>query len=226
MYRKLSEHPLNKKRKEEGKPQANAVLMRGCGIKIEAESFDHKYNTKAVSICPTAILAGLCLAIGIPREVVPGTTGDYHTNLMKKAEAAADLLYKRGYNFCFLHVKGYDEAGHDKLLDKRIDFVRKTDAMIGHFVELTKQEGQDCLIAVTGDHSTPLYKGDHSFEPVQFTMSTKQAMVEGKPFFLSDNVSKFDEIDASLGCLGRFPGTELMKLLFKVKDRIAQNGYV
>ena len=201
------------------------VLLRGCGIKLEAQPFNDRFNTKAVAICPTAIIAGLTMSIGFEREIVPGTTGDYHTNLMNKADAAYDLLYKRNFDFCFLHVKGYDEAGHDRLVDVRIDFVKKIELMLQRFLEHSKNEPHDCVIAITGDHSTPIYYGDHSFEPVQFTISTKQAMVDEKQMFLSDNVEHFDEVEASLGCLGRFPGSEIMPLIFKIRERIEHQGY-
>ena len=199
--------------------------MRGCGIKLEAQPFNERFHTRAVTICPTAIIAGLTMSIGFDREIVPGTTGDYHTNLINKANAAYDLLYKRNYDFCFLHVKAYDEAGHDRLVDKRVDFVRKIELMLERFLELCRHELDDCLICITGDHSTPIYYGDHSFEPVQFSISSKQAIIDGKPIFLADKVEHFDEVEASLGCLGRFPGSEAMPLIFKIRERIEKQGY-
>ncbi len=225
IFRKLSEHPLNKQREKDGLPQANVVLLRGCGIKMEAEPFNNLFGTKAVSICPTAILAGLTMSIGIDREVVPGATGDYHTDLNKKADAAYDLLYKRGYEFCFLHVKGYDEAGHDQLVNMREEFVKKIDEMVVRFIDQARGESVDCVISLTGDHSTPMYYGDHSFEPVPFTVSTKQSIIDDKPFFLADSVEHFDEVSAAQGVLGRFPGREVMKLMFKIRDRVNKSGY-
>ena len=41
--------------------------------------------------------------------------GDYRTQLSAKADAIADALMHRGYDFGFLHIKAVDDTGHDKL---------------------------------------------------------------------------------------------------------------
>lgn len=232
IIRKLESHPINKKREEEGLNPANVILLRGCAIKLEVESFNSKFSTKAISICPTAIIAGLTMSLGIDREIVEGATGSYDTDLNKKAEAAFQCLYKKDYEFCFLHIKGYDETGHDRHLDLREGFVTKTDVMLKLFFDLyeahskeTDSEIEDCLVILTGDHSTPLYKGDHSFEPVPFALGTVKACLQQKKLFLSDYVETFDEIAARRGVLGRFPGQEVMPLIFKVRQRVQEKGF-
>lgn len=164
------------------------------------------------------------LTIGIERVVPEGATGDYHTDLKVKARTAYDLLYKQGYEFCFLHIKGYDEAGHDKLICERTKMAQQTDEMLGLFMDLAKQESDDCIISITGDHSTPMYYGDHTFEPVQVTISTKDAFFNSKTFFLKDDCQVFNEVEAGKGILGRFSGSELMSKIFKLRDRINEKG--
>lgn len=111
-------------------------------------------------------------------------------------------------------------------------------------------------LCVTGDHSTPVEYGDHSFEPVPFTMCRLkdlvgavggESVIDGislDPFplptvvpgedlewreshkmeeernqecqaFGGDSVCEFDEISAAKGCLGRFPGGEMMGIIKK-----------
>lgn len=219
------EHPLNKRREAEGKSPANVILMRGCGIKIKAEPFNERFNTKAVTICPTAIIAGITMSLGFDRVQVEGATGDYHTDLTAKARAAYDLLYRKGYEFCFLHVKPFDEAGHDSCIERRLDIARRIEEMMRTFMEKCKDEKEDCLVVITGDHSTPLYRGDHSFEPVNFTVASKDAFWQQKPFFLCDQCQVFSEIEAAKGSFGRFPGKEIMPLVFKIRERLDQKGF-
>ena len=222
--RLLSDHPINKQRIEAGLPPANVILLRGCGIKLNLQPFDQKYRTKSAAICPTAIIGGLALTMGMYRAHVDQATGDYHTNLLSKAEKAYSLLYEEGYHFCFLHVKGFDESGHDKLKKVRLDFVDQIEKMLIRFLELVKPESADCVIAITGDHSTPMYLGEHSYEPVPVTISTKSAYFSGG-FFLRDSCSRFSEIEAGTGILGRFCGSELMPLLFKISQRVSEKGH-
>ena len=217
----MTNHPLNIKREKDGLKPANVLLLRGCGIKIKTEPFNDKYKTKAASICPTAIIAGIVISLGIDRYQIDRATGDYHTDLIQKAKGAYDILYKKMYEFCFLHVKGYDEAGHDGLLDMRLDFVKRIDRMIEEFISLSKDEEDDSMIVVTGDHSTPMYKGDHSCEPVPFVISTRNAYVHKKPMFLCDDCTSFDEISCGKGVLGRFTGEDVMSILFKIKFNLS-----
>eukprot|EP00252_Welwitschia_mirabilis_P027418 TRINITY_DN9398_c0_g1_i1.p1 TRINITY_DN9398_c0_g1~~TRINITY_DN9398_c0_g1_i1.p1 ORF type:complete len:150 (-),score=29.20 TRINITY_DN9398_c0_g1_i1:203-616(-) len=111
-------------------------------------------------------------------------------------------------------------------------------------------------LCITGDHSTPVEYGDHSFEPVPFTICNLKDFVKAKggeetvlnfpldPFSLpiansdqddkifaeysandekieelkflcGDRVTKFDEISAARGCLGRFQGSEMMGIIKK-----------
>jgi 2,3-bisphosphoglycerate-independent phosphoglycerate mutase len=75
--------------------------------------------------------------------------------------------------------------------------------------------------SVTGDHSTPVLYGDHSFEPVPFVISIlpmeKQCLHPTiQTLFDTDCTQNFNEIDASKGVLGRFPGSEVMPLIKRI----------
>lgn len=191
---------------------------------MEAEPFNQKFNTKAAAICPTAIIAGVALTLNMDRIEPEGATGDYHTNLLAKSKAAYRALYQDGYEFCFLHVKAYDEAGHDCSLKERTDITLKIDEMIGDFMNSAKDEAEDCILAITGDHSTPLYYGDHTFEPVPFVVTCKQAFHGVSEFYLKDPCQSFSEIEAAKGILGRFAGRGAMPLIFKIKKRVEEKG--
>lgn len=108
------------------------------------------------------------------------------------------------------------------------------------------------FLCVTGDHSTPVEYGDHSFEPVPFALCRLEDFVDAlgesvlsetslDPFPLptingaedimddlgmqessnskqfkasaGDSVWEFNEVAAARGCLGRFPGSEMMGII-------------
>ncbi|KAK4803965.1 hypothetical protein SAY86_003782 [Trapa natans] len=275
----LVSHPLNAKREAEGKNIANVVLLRGCGIRIEVPQFADKHGLWPCMVAPTKIIAGLGLSLGIDILEAPGATGDYRTLLTSKASAISRALsaplnpcpnvfipgedeYKpglsSGYDFGFLHIKAIDDAGHDKASVFKVKGLEFVDLAIGQLAKLlweAESTGNfQYAICVTGDHSTPVEYGDHSFEPVPFTICWLRDFVNAvggeavlkqislDPFslpviksgdvikedlggqsgherkdqvgaFKGDSVSEFNEIAAARGCLGRFPGGEMMGII-------------
>eukprot|EP00002_Diphylleia_rotans_P033821 TRINITY_DN7228_c0_g1_i1.p1 TRINITY_DN7228_c0_g1~~TRINITY_DN7228_c0_g1_i1.p1 ORF type:complete len:443 (-),score=62.61 TRINITY_DN7228_c0_g1_i1:1490-2818(-) len=223
----LQQHPINKERLEKGKAEANIVLLRGCGVRIDVPTFETMHGYRGFMIAPTAIIAGLGLCLGLDRIIVPGTTGDYHTNVDAKGAKAVEILCDQSspYDFAFVHIKAVDDAGHDKNLPLKISFLEKIDKMMATVVDsLCSAEDLTNLefsIVVTGDHSTPVMSGDHSCEPVPLLLCSVSRIREwrksqdGKVRKLhpSDDVTAFSEVDAHAGFLGRFPGSEVMNII-------------
>eukprot|EP00268_Persea_americana_P022678 TRINITY_DN2252_c0_g1_i1.p1 TRINITY_DN2252_c0_g1~~TRINITY_DN2252_c0_g1_i1.p1 ORF type:complete len:496 (-),score=111.24 TRINITY_DN2252_c0_g1_i1:795-2282(-) len=280
MSKILVSHLLNKKRAGEGKNIANVVLLRGCGIRIEVPAFEKTHGLWPCMVAPTKIIAGLGLSLGIDILEAPGATGDYRTLLTSKAVAMAkalsaplqpcpcvfvpgedDLRAGRtdGYDFGFLHIKAIDDAGHDKASLLKVRALEPVDKAIGQLARLLWQAEStgkfQYSLCVTGDHSTPVEYGDHSFEPVPFALCRLESYVGAvggeavvmatplDPFplpevkagedlkdqlevsevtrnaeckaFSGDSVREFNEIAAARGCLGRFPGSEMMGVIKK-----------
>jgi len=195
MSRILISHPLNEKRASQGKSVANVVLLRGCGIRIEVPTFQQKHGLWPCMVAPTKIIAGLGLSLGIDILLAPGATGDYRTLLTSKAKAIAKALSapleppppvfvpgeedckdgrREGYDFGFLHIKAIDDAGHDKATLLKVKAFEAVDRVVGQLARLLWQA--ECSgvarysLCITGDHSTPVEYGDHSYEPVPFTI--------------------------------------------------------
>ncbi|KAL2467731.1 Cofactor-independent phosphoglycerate mutase [Forsythia ovata] len=191
----LVAHPLNAKRTAEGKNAANVVLLRGCGIRIEVPQFEKIHGLRPCMVAPTKIIAGLGLSLGIDILEAPGATGDYRTLLTSKATAIAKALsaplkscpsvfvpgedehkpgQADGYDFGFLHIKAIDDAGHDKASMFKAKGLEAVDRAIGQLARLLWEAEStgafEYNLCVTGDHSTPVEYGDHSFEPVPFAL--------------------------------------------------------
>ncbi|KAK6128819.1 hypothetical protein DH2020_037455 [Rehmannia glutinosa] len=191
----LVAHPVNARRAAEGKNIANVVLLRGCGIRIEVPPFEKIHGLRPCMVAPTKIIAGLGLSLGVDILEAPGATGDYRTLLTSKATAIAKALSAPlkscpnvfvpgedehkpgppdGYDFGFLHIKAIDDAGHDKASIFKAKGLEAVDRAIGQLATLLWQAEStgafQYYICVTGDHSTPVEYGDHSFEPVPFAL--------------------------------------------------------
>ncbi|KAG2301403.1 hypothetical protein Bca52824_030054 [Brassica carinata] len=215
----LVSHPVNAKRLSQGKNIANLVLLRGCGIRIEVPPFEEKHGLWPCMVAPTKIIAGLGMSLGIDILEAPGATGDYRTLLTSKAVAIANALSaplnpcpnvfvpgedghkpgrSDGYDFGFLHIKAIDDAGHDKATLFKVRGLEAVDKATRQLAKLLWQAetstNYQYFLCVTGDHSTPVEYGDHSFEPVPFTMCRLRefvATVGGEAALLETSLEPF-----------------------------------
>ena len=241
IHKRLSDHPINKAREAQNKPPANVVLLRGPGERIDVPQFADKHGLTPFMIAPTCIIAGLGMSLEFKIALAPGATGDYHTNLCSKAETALKLLRSNEYDFGFVHVKAVDDAGHDRDVEKKVHFIERADEMIALLLEgihtTCQDEDNDVTIIVTGDHTTPVKYGDHTFEPVPLAIArvgyayeklqhhkkvgeTKQQTSDdtGPPGPLTDEVTRFSELAAARGALGRFAGDQVMELVKSFRE--------
>ena len=160
-------------------------------------------------------------------------------------------------NQTFFFLQAIDDAGHDKASVFKVKGLEAVDKAIGQLARLLWQAEStgrfEYSLCVTGDHSTPVEYGDHSFEPVPFTLCrlkdfvgaiggesnlmkisldpfplptvqagedlTEECLREGwktrvsVQAFSGDSVTELNEIAAARGCLGRFPGSEMMGII-------------
>lgn len=155
-----------------------------------------------------------------------------------------------------LLLQAIDDAGHDKASVFKVKGLEAVDRAIGQLARfLWEAESTGTFqyfLCVTGDHSTPVEYGDHSFEPVPFAICRLKDFVGAvglesilgistDPFplptiqagedladnvaaeeedtkkqiqaFAGDSVCEFNELAAARGCLGRFPGGEMMGVI-------------
>lgn len=204
IHRILSKSSVNRKRRL----PANALLLRGAGTYRKVEPFEKRFGMRACCIAGAALYKGIARYVGMHVCLVKGATGTYETDFGAKARAALKCLGE--YDFIYLHVKAMDNAGHDGDVAKRVGMIRKIDKMI----EMIKDE--DAVIVVTGDHSTPPTKKEHSHEPVPVLISNVQARSYGG--------KKFCEVECRNGELGEITGDVLMRLILAYSGRGKKYG--
>ncbi|MFH1285162.1 MAG: 2,3-bisphosphoglycerate-independent phosphoglycerate mutase [Candidatus Micrarchaeota archaeon] len=196
-YELLKEHAINKNRAEKGENQANIALARGAGEFEAVDSLEKRFGFKSACIAGGALYKGVARFVGMDILDVKGATGTVDTNVLAKAKAAREALKK--YDFVFVHVKGMDGASHDGNYDAKVKMVEKIDKLIG---ELLKE---NAYIILTGDHTTPIVKKEHSHEPVPICIYGKNVRI--------DDVKTFDEFAAAKGSLGQIRGIEVMQII-------------
>lgn len=176
-YEILSDHPLNRKRKESGKNPANSCWFWGAGTRPFLPSFEEKYGKKGVMISAVDLLKGIAVGAGMRNITVPGANGGLDTNYEGKARAAVDALLEEGADLVYVHLEAPDEMGHQGSLERKIQAIENLDRRLLRIVK----DGMDASavpyrMMVLPDHPTPLRTRTHSAEPVPYLLydSTKK----------------------------------------------------
>lgn len=191
----LKDHPVNKTRIAAGKKPMNCILARDSGNRYpNVEPINKKYNMTIGGIVDMPVEIGISKVLGI-NMFQAGDTLDYE----KKAKVAADSL--KSVNAIYVHIKGPDEFGHDgdaRGKKKNIEDIDRR--FFGTLMqELNKM---DATIVVSGDHSTPCVKKEHSDDPVPLLVSGSRVKQDGS--------ARFTENYAKRGRLGLLMGTDVL----------------
>ncbi|MEO2154403.1 MAG: 2,3-bisphosphoglycerate-independent phosphoglycerate mutase [Nanoarchaeota archaeon] len=209
IHKTWENHYINKEREKKGLKKANYLLIRGAGILTKKpEPFEKKYGLKACCIAGGALYKGVAKFLGFDIIDVPGATGDKNTNLDNKVKYAIEK--SKDYDFVFLHIKATDSLGHDGNCLEKAEFIKK----VNDTLKKHKIHKYFDLIVVTGDHSTPCEKREHSSDPVPILIWGR---LTRKDFGL------FDEIKAALGTY-RIKGLDLMKIILDKLDKQKKFG--
>ncbi len=197
----LEAHPLNVERAKKGLPKANALLLRGAGVAPHIESFEEKFGLKLAVISATALIKGVGRIVGGDVIEVEGATGNKHTNIANKINAALKAL--ETHDVVLLHFKAPDELGHDRDFNGKVEFIEKLDK---HFSKLLGLDFSRVCLIVTADHSTPVSVGEHTADPVPVVI-----VHEG---VRTDDVRVFSEFEAYKGGLCRIRGKDLLNIAY------------
>ncbi len=174
----LADHPVNASRVAAGKNPANAIWLWGEGKLPTMPTLAERFGISGSLISAVDLLKGLGVNAGLSIINVPGATGYLDTNYAGKAQAALDSL--RCQDFVFVHVEAPDEAGHQGLLQEKIqaieDFDRK---VVGPILQGLRKSGEDFRLIATMDHFTPLCLRTHTATPVPTILYDSRAITPG-----------------------------------------------
>ncbi|BFI75251.1 2,3-bisphosphoglycerate-independent phosphoglycerate mutase [Sulfurisphaera ohwakuensis] len=211
IYEVLNSSEINKIRVSKGELPANIILLRGAAEFVELPQFESYTKLKAAAVSATALIKGICEQIGMRVVTPPGATGGLDTNYLGKADAAIELL--KEYDFVFLHLKATDAASHDGNIDGKVYAINKMDEMIGRILD---KFGSELVIAISGDHATPVEVKEHTGDPVPFLLYVPYSII-------NDVVNDFNEREVRRGSL-RIRGLDVINLLLNYSNRAEKYG--
>lgn len=205
----LASHPINLRRRAEGRPEANSIWPWSPGYRPSMLTLREMYP----SIKSGAVITAVDLIRGIGRYAglrpidVPGATGLADTNYEGKCEAALEAL--RTDDFVFLHIEATDEAGHDGDVDLKVKAIEYLDRrIVGPILDEVTRRDTPIAIALLPDHATPVELRVHKGEPVPFTI--------WHPGITPDNVTAYTETQCARGAYGTLCLMEFMHEFMKI----------
>lgn len=201
----LENHPINIRRKEQGKSPANSIWIWGLGKAMQIPKFQDLYNITGACISAVDLVRGIAKLAGFDIIDVPGITGWIDTNYKGKAEYGVNAL--KTHDLIYIHVEAPDEAGHNGDIDLKIKAIEDFDEKIVGGVLNDMKQFDEFRMIIMPDHRTPILRKTHTEEPVPFL------------FFDSKNHMKndysYDEFGAEKSGLLIENGYELMPRFLK-----------
>ena len=201
----LDSHPLNMKRRTEGKLPANGIWFWAEGTAVELPSFTDKYGKTGGVISAVPLCRGIGELIGLDQVYVEGANGELYTNYEGKADAVLELL--KTHDFAAVHIEAPDECTHNGDLEGKLQAIEWIDSRIVEpIAERLKRTGEDYRMLILSDHRTLTSTRGHEGSPVPYIIYDSR--------FDRNTGLLFSESEAERG---RFipAGTELMGILFE-----------
>ena len=202
----LENHPVNQRRRAEGKMPGNFILARDAGDRLPTlPSFRQRYGVRFGSLVEMPVEIGIAQLTGMGEVHVMSTAQDPERGFSDWSAKTMNALDE--YDGLYVHLKGPDLFGHDGDPEGKKANIEAIDRL--YFGPLVKGlRLPDFVVAVTADHSTPCDIKAHSADPVPLLISSGGLEPEG--------ALQFGESEAARGRLGKLRGPELVPRLVEI----------
>jgi 2,3-bisphosphoglycerate-independent phosphoglycerate mutase len=198
----LEAHPVNRRRRAEGRMPGNMILLRDAGDRLpRMPSFQERFGIRFASLVEMPVEIGIASLLGMGQVPVESTARDPERGY---SDWAAKTLASLGdWDGLYVHLKGPDVPGHDGDAAGKQRSIEQIDSF--YFGPLIRRlDGEEFVVAVTADHSTPCELKAHSDDPVP-------VLVCGG--LEPEGARGFSEAEARNGLLGRLRGQDLVPKL-------------
>ena len=200
----LETHPLNLRRRSEGKLPANGIWFWAEGTAVALPDFPKAYGHHGAVISAVPLCHGIAALCGLETVTVPGATGELETNYEGKAAAAMEALEK--YDFCAVHLEAPDECSHAGDVQGKLLSIERLDSrIIAPIAEALRAQGEDFRMLILPDHKTLLSGGAHDGTPVPFILYDSRTDTHDGRDYTEANGEKGPHLP---------DGTVLMSMLF------------
>lgn len=202
----LNHHPINEKRRAEGKLPANCVWFWAEGKGAKLPDFTAAYGADGGVVSAVPLCHGIARLVGLEPISVPTATGEWDTDYEAKTKAALDVLLD--HDFAAVHLEGPDEATHNHDLPHKIYSIECLSERVAKpLAEALRARGEDFRLLVLSDHKTYMANGAHGGDPVPFMIYDSRAEKGSGLAYTEKNGEKGPFLDE---------GIKLMPALFEL----------
>ena len=177
----FKDHPVNRRRRENGKGVASRIWLWGQGFPPKFPSYYKRFGFRGGVITAVDLLKGLAMHVGLDVIRVPGVTGYFDTNYVGKAEYAVNSLRSR--DFVAIHIESTDEAGHMGDAKLKIKAIEDVDRWVLGTLRKGLKEFDAYKLLLLPDHYTCVETRTHSSDPVPFFIYSSEDKKEGQKKF-------------------------------------------
>jgi len=174
--RVFADHPVNRRRIEQGKLPATQCWLWGQGRKPKIEPFAERFREtvggktlRGAMITAVDLLRGIAKLLGWSVLEVPGITGYVDTDYTAKGRYACEALAE--CDLVCVHIEAPDESSHEGSVEKKMRSLEEIDEKIVEPVAETLKKYGDWRILVSPDHPTPVALKTHTHGPVPWLIA-------------------------------------------------------
>ena len=202
----LDDHPINRRRRDEGKAPANMIWPWGQGITPKLPSFTLRHGVTGAVVAEVDLVKGIGRAAGLEVPTVPGATGYLHTDYRALGAWALRMLDR--HDFVFVHIEAPDEAGHQGDPEAKAWALEQIDEhIVAQLVDGLREH--DYRMLVLPDHATPVAIRTHRAGAVPFMLyDSREDLSRG-------NALTFDESAVEEAKLRIDEGWRSIEMLFR-----------
>jgi 2,3-bisphosphoglycerate-independent phosphoglycerate mutase len=170
---------------------ANGFLMRGIAHQPHIPLFEERYRLKPAALAVYPMYKGLAQLVGMKKIEGPQTINEQFERY---------LAEYNNFDFFFIHYKYTDKYGEDGNFAAKKKAIEDFDAALPILLR-----NKPDVLAITGDHSTPVAIHGHSWHPQPVLLHSVNSG--------SDKLERFTETGANMGSLGVFEAKFLIRLM-------------
>lgn len=205
-YELLKDHPINLKRRKDGKMEANMAWLWGQGKGPNLPRLFDRFGIDGKVVCEVPLVKGIGISVGLSPVDVEGATGGIDTDYEAMARAAIEAIDE--VDLVFLHIEAPDEAGHLADYKLKVKTIEEFDSkVVGNVIKALNQVGPHRILLLT-DHPTPVSLRTHTDEPVPFVLYDSC-----KKIYCKD--ASFDELSSNKSSFYIEDGYRLMEIFIK-----------
>jgi 2,3-bisphosphoglycerate-independent phosphoglycerate mutase len=201
---RLNDHPVNRRRVQQGLLPANGIITRGAGSISKLHNIIHHLGLSTALVAGERTIIGLAHLSNFAVICRPEFTAMPDTSLEAKVSATVAAL--QDHDLVYLHIKAPDIFSHDRDPEGKRAFLEKVDAAIAPLLLL------DIVVGISADHSTDSNTGRHCGDPVPSLLCA--------PTGRRDLCREFGETQCISGGLGRIPARAFLLTLLDEMGRI------